>query len=96
MNPVRLNYSPAVAILLLSLFSQSGAQQPQQANRQGAASISGRLTLSGKPAVNAEVTITENNLSTKVTARGRYSTFDLLRSLHRRKNPPMLLATSSL
>jgi carboxypeptidase family protein len=54
------------SILLLIAFSQSiswgAAQTPQRDNRPRTASISGRVTISGKPAANAAVTITDNAL----------------------------------
>jgi protocatechuate 3,4-dioxygenase beta subunit len=49
-------------ILLLIAVSQSaGAQTPQRDNRPRTASISGRVTIGGKPAANAVVTVEESD-----------------------------------
>src|SRR5262245_32265725 len=61
-----LNFISALSILLLFAFSQSvswaGAQTPQRDNRPRTASISGRVTIAGKPAVNAVITVAETDL----------------------------------
>jgi hypothetical protein len=58
-----LNVISIPSILLLIAFSQSaGAQTLQRDNRPRTASISGRVTISGKPAANAAVLITETAL----------------------------------
>lgn len=58
-----LNLISIPSILLLIAFIQSaGAQTPRRDNRPRTASISGRVTISGKPAANAAVTITETAL----------------------------------
>ncbi|MBO0862888.1 MAG: hypothetical protein J2P21_31200 [Chloracidobacterium sp.] len=52
-----------LSVLLLIAYSQSAsAQTPQRENRTRTASISGRVTISGKPAANAAVIITETGL----------------------------------
>ncbi len=56
-----INLISTLSILLLATASQSPAQT-QGANRPRTASISGRVTIAGKPAVNAAVTITETNM----------------------------------
>jgi len=52
--------------LFLIAFSQSvswaGAQTPQRDNRPRTASIGGQVTIAGKPAVNAVITVTETDL----------------------------------
>ncbi|MBO0857552.1 MAG: carboxypeptidase regulatory-like domain-containing protein [Chloracidobacterium sp.] len=61
-----LNLFSIPSTLLLFAFSQSvswaGAQAPQRDNRPRTASISGRVTISGKPAVNAVIIVAETNL----------------------------------
>jgi hypothetical protein len=61
-----LNLFSALSILLLVAFSQSiswaGAQTPQLDNRPRAASIGGPVTIAGKPAVNAVITVVETDL----------------------------------
>ena len=52
----------ALSILLFAATNQAHAQTPQRDNRPRTASISGRVTVAGKPAVNAAVTITETDL----------------------------------
>src|SRR5262249_10923706 len=42
--------------------SWAGAQTPRRDNRPRTASISGRVTIGGKPAVNAVITVAETNL----------------------------------
>ncbi len=59
MKPGLLNLFSALSILLLVAISQSGAQTPQRDNRPRTASISGRLTVGGKPAANAMVIVME-------------------------------------
>lgn len=44
---------------LFIFFSVAGAQTPQQDSRPRTASVGGRVTVAGKPAVNAKVTVTE-------------------------------------
>ncbi|MCG3161109.1 MAG: hypothetical protein JMDDDDMK_02227 [Acidobacteria bacterium] len=55
----------ARSLILVSAFSfvfaHAGAQTPQRDNRPRTASISGRVTIAGKPAANAKITITELN-----------------------------------
>jgi protocatechuate 3,4-dioxygenase beta subunit len=48
-------------IVLLAVFTVAKAQTPQRDNRPRTASVSGRVTIAGKPAVNAKVVITEVN-----------------------------------
>src|SRR5262245_61680401 len=66
MRPGPLNLFSISSTLLLFVFSQSvswaGAQTPQRDNRPRTASISGRVTIGGKPAVNAVITVAETNL----------------------------------
>src|SRR5215475_11601160 len=50
-----------LSIVLLADFSFAKAQTPQRDNRPRTASVSGRVTIAGKPAVNAKVVITEVN-----------------------------------
>jgi protocatechuate 3,4-dioxygenase beta subunit len=45
--------------ILLVVFAVADAQTPQRDNRPRTASISGRVTITGKPAVNAKIAITE-------------------------------------
>src|SRR5262245_17093305 len=47
--------------ILLAVFTVANAQTPQRDNRPRTASVSGRVTIAGKPAVNAKVVITEVN-----------------------------------
>jgi hypothetical protein len=49
-------------ILLLISVCQSSAQAPQRDNRPRTASIGGRVTIAGKPAANAVITVTETDL----------------------------------
>jgi protocatechuate 3,4-dioxygenase beta subunit len=48
--------------LLLIAVYQSSAQAPQRDNRPRTASVSGRVTIAGKPAANAVITVTETDL----------------------------------
>jgi protocatechuate 3,4-dioxygenase beta subunit len=57
MKPNLLNLFSTLSILLLATVSQSIAQTPQRYNRPRTASISGRVTIAGKPAVNAKIAI---------------------------------------
>jgi hypothetical protein len=58
-----LNLISIPSISLLITFSQSAdAQTPQRDNRPRTASISGRVTIGGEPAVNAVVTVAETDL----------------------------------
>src|SRR6266542_2246463 len=50
-----------LSIVLLAVFTVARAQTPQRDNRPRTASVSGRVTIAGKPAVNAKVVITEVN-----------------------------------
>src|SRR5262245_14425477 len=50
-----------LSIVLLALFIVANAQTTQRDNRLRTASVSGRVTIAGKPAVNAKVVITEVN-----------------------------------
>src|SRR5262245_47210322 len=59
MRLVLLSLVSALSILFLATTSQSPAQTPQRDNRPRTASISGRVTVAGKPAVNAAISITE-------------------------------------
>ncbi len=59
MRPRLLNLISGLWILLLIPASQSRAQPQQRDNRPGTASISGRVTVSGKPAANATVKVVE-------------------------------------
>ena len=47
--------------VLLAVFTVANAQTPQRDNRPRTASVSGRVTIAGKPAVNSKVVITEVN-----------------------------------
>src|SRR5262245_14567244 len=47
--------------VLLAVFTVANAQTPQRDNRPRTASVSGRVTIAGKPAVNVKVVITEVN-----------------------------------
>ena len=62
MKPSPHSLISALSILLLAAASQSPAQTPQRDNRPRTASVGGRVTIAGKPAVNAAVTITETDL----------------------------------
>src|SRR5262245_1884493 len=65
MRRYSLNLISIPSILLLIVFSQyARAQTPQRDNRPRTASISGRVTIGGKPAVNAVVTVSETDLKT--------------------------------
>jgi protocatechuate 3,4-dioxygenase beta subunit len=50
-----------LSTVLLAVFTFAEAQTPQRDNRPRTASVSGRVTIAGKPAVNAKVVITEAN-----------------------------------
>jgi len=50
-----------LSTVLLVVFTVANAQTPQRDDRPRTASISGRVTIAGKPAVNAKVVITEVN-----------------------------------
>jgi protocatechuate 3,4-dioxygenase beta subunit len=50
-----------LSTVLLAVFTFAKAQTPQRDNRPRTASVSGRVTIAGKPAVNAKVVITEVN-----------------------------------
>ena len=50
-----------LSIVLPAVFTVANAQTPQRDNRPRTASVSGRVTIAGKPAVNAKVVITEVN-----------------------------------
>src|SRR5215468_4243603 len=50
-----------LSIVLLAVFAVAKAQPSQRDNRPRTASVSGRVTIAGKPAVNAKVVITEVN-----------------------------------
>jgi protocatechuate 3,4-dioxygenase beta subunit len=50
-----------LSTILLAIFTFAKAQTPQRDNRPRTASVSGRVTIAGKPAVNAKVVITEVN-----------------------------------
>ena len=57
MKPCLLKIFSILSIWLLAALSQSSAQTPQRDNRPRAASIGGRVTIAGKPAVNAVITL---------------------------------------
>ena len=59
MKPRLLNLFSALSVLLLIAVSQGAAQTPQRDNRPRTASVSGRVTEGGAPAVNALVMIAE-------------------------------------
>src|SRR5215468_11276186 len=50
-----------LSIVLLAVFAVAKAQPSQRDNRPRTASVSGRVTIAGKPAVNAKVVIAEVN-----------------------------------
>jgi carboxypeptidase family protein len=62
MKPGSLILFSIIPILLLIAVGQSGAQPPQRDNRPRTASISGRVTIAGKPAANAVITVEETDL----------------------------------
>ncbi|HMB29820.1 MAG TPA: carboxypeptidase-like regulatory domain-containing protein, partial [Blastocatellia bacterium] len=66
MKPGLLTLFSALPILLLVAAGRSGAgasaQTPQRDNRQRTASVSGRVTIAGKPAANAVITVVETDL----------------------------------
>src|SRR5215470_19225618 len=66
MKPGLLTLFSILSILLLIAVGQSGArasaQTPQRDNRPRTASISGRVTIAGKPAANAVITAVETDL----------------------------------
>ena len=62
MRSCPLNLFTTLSILLLIAVGRSSAQTPQRDNRPRAASISGRVTIAGKPAANAVITIVETDL----------------------------------
>jgi len=59
MKPRLIYLFSALSISLLVAYSRPGAQTPQRDNRPRTASIGGRITIAGKPAANAKVTVTE-------------------------------------
>src|SRR5262245_34242465 len=61
MKPSLLNLFSTLSILLLAAVSQSSAQTQQRENRSRTASISGRVTIAGKPAANAVITVMETD-----------------------------------
>jgi hypothetical protein len=66
MKPCPLNFISTLSILLLAAVGQSSAsasaQTPQRDNRPRTASVSGRVTIAGKPAANAVITVVETDL----------------------------------
>src|SRR5262245_51842218 len=66
MKPGLLTLFSTLSISLLIAAGQSGsrasAQTPQRDNRPRTASISGRVTIAGKPAANAVITVVEADL----------------------------------
>jgi len=66
MKPGLLTLFSPLPILLLVAVGQSGAsasaQTPQRDNRPRTASVSGRVTIAGKPAANAVITVVETDL----------------------------------
>jgi hypothetical protein len=66
MKPSLLNLFSTLSISLLIASAQPGsvisAQTPQRDNRPRTASIGGRVTVAGKPAANAVVTVVETDL----------------------------------
>src|SRR5215475_371289 len=66
MKPGLLTLFSTLPILLLLAAGQSGAraiaQTPQRENRPRTASVSGRVTIAGKPATNAVITVVETDL----------------------------------
>src|SRR5687767_13088499 len=62
MKPGPLTLFSILPILLLIAVCQSSAQAPQRDNRPRTASVSGRVTIAGKPAANAVITVTETDL----------------------------------
>jgi hypothetical protein len=62
MKPGPLTLFSILPILLLIAVRQSSAQSPQRDNRPRTASIGGRVTIAGKPAANAVVTVMETDL----------------------------------
>src|SRR5262245_20171111 len=66
MKPGLLTHFSILPILLLVAAGQSGARAiartPQRDNRPRTASISGRVTIAGKPAANAVITVVETDL----------------------------------
>ncbi|HEV2669045.1 MAG TPA: hypothetical protein VG324_29285, partial [Blastocatellia bacterium] len=61
MKPCLPNLFSTLSMLLLIVAGQSSAQTPQRDNRPRTASISGRVTIAGEPAVNAVVTVAETD-----------------------------------
>src|SRR5215468_12588861 len=51
-----------LSIVLLAVFAVAKAQPSQRDNRPRTASVSGRVTIAGKPAANAVITVVETNL----------------------------------
>jgi hypothetical protein len=72
MKPCLLNFFSILSIWLLAALGQSSAQAPQRDNRPRAASIGGRVTIAGKPAVNAVITLEGTDLKLDV-ADGSYA-----------------------
>src|SRR5262245_36786992 len=66
MKPGLLTLFSTLPILLLVAAGQSGArasaQTPQRDNRPRTASVSGRVTIAGKPAANAVISVVETDL----------------------------------
>jgi hypothetical protein len=62
MKPGLLTLFSILPIMLLIAVGRSSAQTLQRDNRPRTASISGRVTIAGKPAANAVITVTETDL----------------------------------
>lgn len=62
MKPGPLTLFSILPIMLLIAVCQSSAQAPQGDNRPRTASIGGRVTIAGKPAANAVITVMETDL----------------------------------
>jgi len=62
MKPCPLTLFSILPIMLLIAVCQSSAQAPQGDNRPRTASIGGRVTIAGKPAANAVITVMEADL----------------------------------
>jgi hypothetical protein len=64
--PFKIISISSILLLIASsqIASSAGAQTPQRDNRPRGASISGRVIIAGKPAVNAAITVRETDLKT--------------------------------
>jgi protocatechuate 3,4-dioxygenase beta subunit len=71
---------PVIFVLLFtSVFSASAQSQPQEA-KQPTASITGKVTVGGKPAAGVIITLTESNPDSLRRSGGRYSSDQMVKT----------------